>query len=812
MADGLFGTGTSPARIKQTQLRPAQVAGSTYVAPRRQESGGNLRALADALGKLNSSLVNYQETTRQIGEDPNSRSNKEYQARLQQMSLDELRQEAKSGSALGSRIRTDALETLIADRAVEDYRLWAQEYYNTDFDRATGNFAADSEAKLAEMAEWMPEVARGTFYQKVRPFAQSWAETDVKDKTATIKQEINTSIVTGFRNAIDLGIESGTPADEIAAQVFAMSADNRDFLGLSGQEQNETLLSIAEEYAQRGEVEVARALLTTARTGSDGREVPAISNIAGHATKALGLIERAQGVKDERTRKEGFSVYNSTQEKVHAGEFTEEDAKALDGSGYYTPTQLAAMVSQSARVRESAAAKAAADAQKRDRRIVSEREEARVVNEARAAMSTMGGTTNIRDVEIPSATGEGTTRITKEQIIDRAIQATEDEFTDTEAKMIAAGVDPEEARRQVNALRLSWYSGNKLPNERWATMLNGVGMMATLENLQDPEAREHVKAQVQLYRDLRAQNPAYLSTLLTDPKAREFLETYDASLELRQMPEDMALTHAASWVAMPDAQKAAYRPDPSRIENITVKTLRSLGVDQTGPNYAAVDARVRHLASQNLSEEQIKREITRWTEDTAVEINGVLVFDHRDLPPDFPDLVERQLQQTFEARGKEFGIESVDDLYITAESGESRWVIRSKFLGGMPIGNAHITPQTLETTRQGVEKEREERIRKLSEAKDAERAAAQKEFDDYVTWERSRIDYWRRRKGALSQALADRHERALDEYILRATPAEQERRRRETEAAVRSRADTVQRSLGGIQQEHQKMREGGEPR
>ncbi|SFQ37959.1 pseudouridine-5'-phosphate glycosidase [Nitratireductor indicus] len=91
-------------------------------------------------------------------------------------------------------------------------------------------------------------------------------------------------------------------AQEAAEIIFAKSASNRDFLGLSGQEQNDTLFALAEEYAEQGREDLARALLEGSRKGADGKPLPSLMDIPRYSTKAIKLIERAGSLHDAKLR------------------------------------------------------------------------------------------------------------------------------------------------------------------------------------------------------------------------------------------------------------------------------------------------------------------------------------------------------------------------------------------------------------------------------------------------------------------------------------------------------------------------------
>lgn len=809
MASGLFGTGARVGPISQTTIQPTGIPGSTFVRAPMREAGGNLRALADALGGLNSALQNFASVQKQQEEDPQSRANKEWIARRQQMSIDELREEARIGSADGIRVREDALNALLGERANDDFRRHWLEFYNTEFDRTSGDAAAEYERLRQEYAAGLPsEIARGSFYRLTSGHFQSWMEKDVEEKVSYAKQEINTTVVASFRNAIDDALNvHGKSAEEAAKAVFEMSASNRDFLGLSGQEQNDTIFRIAEEFALQGREDIARALLEGTRVGADGKTVPPIVKIAGYTDKALRLLEGASKKRDQMVRDNGFHSFVDDDDKILRGAFTTADAEARRGTGLYTDAQLASMVDQSRRNRLSIENKAATEEQRRALRVHSELEEQRVYAQAYSAMSNMGGINRIQDVEIPSATGEGTRKLSKQQIVDAVVSRFEEDMTEHYETLVANGMDPDQARVASNRMRLDWYAGNKIVNEEWSNTLNGIAGRASVDTLlQKGEVSKYLADSAELYRQLKAVNPAYLSTFLKDDASKTFLETFDNAVSNRRMTTEDALNFAATWTAQPEGAKARQMIDHQDAEELATRTLRSLGLDARNSNYSRVMDRIATMSKEgNMTEPEIKKALENEILDTMVPINGVLVEEHADLPDDWPEFMQLELERVASEQGERLGIEDASDLYIVAVSGESKWEVRSKSLGGMRVGDA-ITPATIQAQRTKREAEQAELARKLREAKDAEKAEYQRQYDAEIAAERERIRFWQdaagnrqRLRKSLAQGIAERLQRNLDERLSRDkdlrdfTPAERGRRRQEN---IRQQAERNAQDLG----------------
>ncbi|MDV2968853.1 hypothetical protein RZ532_22995, partial [Nitratireductor aquimarinus] len=492
---GLFGTGIRVPELGKRNLAPAGLPGSTYVRPQEHQTGGNLKSLASALGGLNNALQNFANVQDREHDDPNSRANKEWIARRQQMSLDDLRNEARMETHDGIRVRQDALELMLGERANDDFRKSWLEFYNTDFDRTSGNAEAEYERMRQEFAEGIPsEVAQGNFYRLTRDHFRSWMEQDMKEKVSYAKGQLNTTIVDSFRNSIDDAVNiHGKSAQDAAQIIFAKSASNRDFLGLSGKEQNDTMFAIAEEYAMRGEEEIARAILEGTRKGADGKTLPSLIDTSGYSVRGLKLLEQASAMRDKKAEEDSLGVLVEVDKKVALGEFTEAEAKKYRDTHVFSDKELSSKVRQSTSIRAKAKADAAKAKAKQDLKEFSERQRARVFAEAKENLRRIGGSALIEDVEIPSPTDpEGTITISAKEAQKVAVKMWEEDFETTEKQRVNAGMDPEQAREMTNRERIAFYAESGVKNKDWSFMLNGIASVASSHTLlQKGEVPDH---------------------------------------------------------------------------------------------------------------------------------------------------------------------------------------------------------------------------------------------------------------------------------------------------------------------------------
>lgn len=686
---GLFGSGkqlapAAPVKV-QVSATPQQIA----ARPVQRDAGGNARALADALGGLNSSLRRYVEVDNAIKEDPESLANREWVARAQQMSMEDLQSLAQSGEADGYRVREDALNSLLGEKAISDARAEVTEFLNTDFDYQSGDATAAVDEIIARHAEALPnDLARASFVRGMGGFRQGMLDNVVTKKVEYAKTQVASAVIDSFRNTIDDAQGQGKSAADVASLVFERSASNRTFLGLTGQEQNETILAIAEEAANRGDVDLVEALLNGERKGANGETVPALSRIAGVSPKAVKLLDVARGRQTEILQRENFEVYDGLNSKVAEGSFTEADAKPLIEKGALTAQQAAAQVKQSNSNRAQREAKAAKDAQELVYKQAHERQSASVISAATSELESYAGVTNIQDVEIVSRTGDGTTTLTKKQIVDTAISRKEAQLRDKREKLIQGGTAEADADLIVNRDRVTFYAANALDNDTWKMQFNGIAAMVSPDALaKGGEPSQQAQDVAELYLQVRAANPAYAEGIVSNPQASEWLDAYEIERNLTGLPPDRAAVAASLWQAKPEHEKNRFRLKDEDRDKMSGEVLKdALGggwftsVDTGGANYALVRSKVEQLSRMNLPETVIRQRTQDWLKTATTSVNGMLMVTNGRTPPDFKALAEAHLSELFEQvkDAEVLDDEDATDLYLVPTPSGGSWTVWSK--------------------------------------------------------------------------------------------------------------------------------------
>jgi|GEM_PF-3859140 len=757
MAGGLFGTNTPDAQLQQQRLQPAATPGSTFVRPVQAQTGGNLRALTDALGSLNGSLQQYGQVQDKINDNPESLANREWIAQRQQMTSEELRAEAAAGTPNGIRVRQDALDGLLGERGNADWRQDWGTHYNTDFDRSNGDVAGDYDARRAEFAEGLPsEIARGNFYRLTEPHRATVIAEATGERIASAKQQINTTIIDSWHTQIADATKSGSAdVGALAASIMDSAASNQTFYGQSQKEQEGTIYGLAERVALEGKPELAKAILNAPRKGPDGSTLPSLASMPAYATKSASLVESANGVRTKLDDEQSFPLRAEVDRKLVMGELTEEDVKVLPDT-LYSNTRKAALLTQSEGNRQAILTRTQTAEHKAALARYADQARFDVQSSVMAVMGQVGGAPKLKDVQVPTASG-GTETYTREAQIEDVRTLMESRWEDQEAALVAQNMDPAEAAQQMQGVRLAWYEANNVHNEQWADMFSGLPVAANADVLmKNPEAAANFTQTADLYRQIKASNPAYAATLL-DPKSRDFLDSYDMAVTFNRMTPNDAIGWAAGWAAKTDTEKARLTIKPQDADRIVGRVLRRIGAEAHGESSAIINQKLQAMSALGMNEGAMERNLRAWAEDSTYVINGMAMPAMRDLPQDFPILADMELDRVFAERGEALGIEDSEDLFLQPVSGETKWQVWSKTVGG-PVGNVFVTPESLDSQRQAQHQTR-------IAAANAEKDGDQQSFNDYVAHQRSVIQWHRENRGKLGRWAADGWERDLEEYI-----------------------------------------------
>lgn len=793
MAQGLFGTSTPEAQLQQTRLQPTGVVSSPTVRAQQVQTGGNLRALTEALGGLNSSLLNMAQVQDKIGDDPNSKANQEWLAKAQMMDQTELVALAASGEADGHRVREDALNSLLGERAYSDFVPSMETYFNTEFDRNTGDVAGEYDRQRERYAAALPnDIARANFYRLTETHRARTIGTVTDERIATTKQQINTTIVDSWYTQLTEAAKNGPLDPEtVASSIFSSSKANEAFYGLSGTEQNATVFALASRLAADGKVAEAEALLNTSRTAPDGSALPSLNQIPEYAVKGKSLIEAAKTEQSKAANEGSAQRRVDVYRKIQDGTLTLDDLTGDVESGLFTEAQAASFVNQADNVRNTVQTKLTLAGQ-------AERAESAAVTGAAELMTQPGGVNKIQDVIVPTRTG-GTKTLTRDDLIEQVRTAKEAEWAAAEQNLIdTKGLSAEEAKAAISDVRQGWYVSQFVENKEWERSFSSLPSMVTPLALEkNPSLGKRASATAELYMNLRAKSPAYAATLV-GKGSEDFLETYALAREIDGLPPEEALSVAAGFTAMTPMEKVKTEFPKADKDNLVRKVIKATneGLDGSdvqfvGASRQIIEAQIDRMAARGIPEDQIQSRLSDWVSERTITVNGVLVPVQKGVTGDFPMLVQRHLDKVFAQKGSILGLDSANDLSIAPANGENYWVVIDKRTG-MPIGSMDLTQNALSIAKGEHDAEVRAELQANIEAKDADAAERRKAFEDRVGWYDAYIRRWEGH-GRLGKMFAESAEAEKQDYINKNNPewVKQQRDKEDADQRAMARRNAV---------------------
>lgn len=766
---GLFGTNIGLEGIRTASIQPTGTPGSTFVRPQQKEVGGNLRALADALGGLNGALQNLGAASGRDGKDPDSDENRAFADSIAGMSLTEAMEKYPDAK---NRIQKDGVLSLVGSKAAYEFRQHITEQYNNGgFDQSQGDFNSWVEGERQKFAGGLNDQAmQAAFFRGTDNWVQQFGEADLKRKVETAMTERDTAVVDEFRMIVDDGLGRMDDPAKIADDIINQSSQNRAFRGLDGRSQNETLFKLAEEYALKGQPELVKAILNHKRGG-----VGPLIEVSGITDKGLELIKQADAIQHDRSMAQSFDLMTKLDQDAMYGRLTTQELtklKAKPGNEWLTDQKAAQYLETSKRNKATLLEQQQREETRRRTQFASTGQRVQLVANAYAEMETLGGAHRIVDTEYMGPDGNMKTlpaRDAVKEVTKRKLA----EFQEYEEGLVKANVSPRQAREMALQKRIEWFDGNGIVDEDLQKKFNSLYVQSSISrSLEKGEVTEHLSGVAEEYRQLHDINPAYADKMVTDEKAATFLQNYaDARNDLMGAPD--ALIFAAKQTNRTPTEVALSKPAPKVMDETVDDILGELDLDAepNSDNRAWVQDELMKNTSRGMPIERAQERVVKKLQESSFEINGHLIIDEDGLPKDAPELFQLALRDAFEALGKKEGIPDVEDLYID-KFASGQWIIMSKTKGYAPLNmGSRITVSDLARHRVGQERRRKALLEETRQADVTKRKAARDSLWRDLEMERKDVEWWEKRANNgkkipayMARKVRERYERRLKEF------------------------------------------------
>jgi len=261
-------------------FRPSPVNSSTYVRPAIPSGAGSSAArLADSLGFLNSSLVNYgtsAEIARQTAPAP---------SRWTGMSTDQIRAEVAKG---GDEVSSDAAQSMYGARVVGDFSRDLASKMETDLDKIGGDYEGFARGLASDYMKGLSPAAANAFAKLAEPYIQKGHAAWTKYQTERTVQTMEEGASVQYQTIIDTAEKAGKKPGEIASEVWMAHKANVAHLHLDPVAAEKVVYELAKQYAEKGEVEMFDALVNDDRGG-----IGPLSKKAGNLVEVENLRKQA---------------------------------------------------------------------------------------------------------------------------------------------------------------------------------------------------------------------------------------------------------------------------------------------------------------------------------------------------------------------------------------------------------------------------------------------------------------------------------------------------------------------------------------
>lgn len=276
-------------QLRAPAFQPVASPVDNYTRPEIVDQGDDMMRLASALADFNPALQGFLKTKQGDPEDQRAAALKALQmadpatidTQIREGSIPEL-QSHEGMLVFGER------------RAYEDARELTRRY-NEEFDKENGDLTA-----------LFQEVTGKTYeaYGKDRAFNETYSavmEKAFQNLTGNhgdflTETEMTTrrdNVFTTWYDRVDFMVADGKTPAEITTSIFSDIPNNRDFLRLPPKEQQEMILTLADQHATKGNYDVAKALLEMERV--DGPYKGSLMSDRNTSEQAARLMDRIAG-------------------------------------------------------------------------------------------------------------------------------------------------------------------------------------------------------------------------------------------------------------------------------------------------------------------------------------------------------------------------------------------------------------------------------------------------------------------------------------------------------------------------------------
>lgn len=672
------------------RITPAGLPGSTYVRPMESDGGAsNFYQLAKALGGLSSTLGSLAdkheaEAKQKADEETDANFKRDMILAEQDPSLVD---KFKNDPAYEGRRHQLALGLVKGGAGVEEFVSSTTQSYINEYNPETdGPVKQWLEVRRNEaMANMTPDEKAG-FIQASNGFIENLVSKDLAEFADKEIKTRESGLIVQYQSLVDAGRKANMPPEAIASELVKAGNFVRKGKAVSPEQTDAALLQIAKAEAAKGNSALVAAILRVNRGGKKS-----LWDDPTTAVDAVGILEAANEVNVKARRENEPKYMANLKVRVAQGQATDDEVMEAKTKGYIDGETAASYMAtaENARIqlKEQAETKAVKTKIKVDAEVA---EKTAVMVAYDDIVKNGGGDARLDDIEgLPNASdGYADRTMSKEDVRKGVIKMHEDNIA-LRSKQMAEEQGEDVAYKWALDQHIEFYTKNRWDREQWQGLFNGRAMSGPSALTQKGgELPQDLIAAGQIYKDIRAKNPAMLDGFKMSEDDRLFMEAYTYASTKAQAGGNGAMSETAAWRF---ASNIAEKKAKGQLQEFSASyddinsAVDGLDGDSNNDAKDAILDRAKFIYWSNGGDTKAAlKEAAELIKRDYIEVNGSLVYSGGQ-PEDFQPLAEgmiHDLWTRFGNRGENV-VEDVENLIMVPNGETGSWNLFER--GGAPM-------------------------------------------------------------------------------------------------------------------------------
>lgn len=590
---------TGMAQIAQA-LSNFEPALRQFTADRRVEHEEDMRSQAEQ--RINGLSFEEAQRLRESGElaaidDPYylDALNQFYGQRLAQHRYNDLAQRLEGVSTSG-----DPSNPNHFDRIGGDFDAWFQENIRVDQETLQGSSA--NGAYLESMATVRDRLTGR--YSEMRAEEAQERSADVAAQT--------------FMGYSQEGLKEGSTVPEIGDRIRQSYSELRDRFGMTNQQIDDVLVTVAASLAEQGQYELVQELLMSERDG-----IPAIGAKASMMPTVSRIMEVARDRQLENLKSGQLPALVHFGDAAQQGLLDETQLQAYRTSfpGVVSDSQAQSWIEQSRAASRRAEAKLAEMEVERQQMIASQESEAALTEHLMSAAD--AGHLQFLDTSFTLKENGEEQEWSADQQRDRWANSYVEEFSPAIAQQ--RGETPQETFLR----ELEVFSINGVEHPTWGNIIQAGPAAASLATVTGDEIPPTLQAGFEMYMQLHTANPRYLDSIMSDSTAVQFYEAARIGRTYIGLDDQQAILAATQVTRDLDgdqtpSQKARYQLLAQELEAVQNSGENWFGFGDTVQNMGAVGRDLERVARMHVAMGLAPKKALELARDQIIDTHSVV--------------------------------------------------------------------------------------------------------------------------------------------------------------------------------------------